>query len=433
MTEYQRTLDWLYALEAAKGMDFKLDRVALALQRLGDPQRRYPCLHIAGTNGKGSVAAMLDAVLGAAGYRVGLYTSPHLVEVGERIRVGGVALGRAALVGLVDEVRAAAAGRGIDLTFFEFLTVMAFLYFARAGVQVAVVEVGLGGRLDATNVLDPLVAAITTIGLDHTEWLGETVPLIAAEKGGIIKPGRPVVLGRLRPEAAAVLERLAAARAAPVLAAGRDYRVGGSDRLDFDGLGWTLRGLRVGLPGAHQLDNAGTALAVLAMARGQLPVAEEALRTGLAGVQWPGRLEVVGDAPLLLLDGAHNADGAAALAAALPRLVGERPVHLLFAVMRDKAWQPMVDVLAPRCRSVVVTEVLPPRGAAAGPIAAAFAAICPATVEPELARAWRVVRERAGRDGAIVAAGSLFLIGALREHGVAHGGSNAAAPGAVSP
>src|SRR5215468_10124545 len=163
MTEYERTVEWLYALEAAKGMDFKLERVALALQRLGDPQRHFPSLHIAGTNGKGSVAAMLHAVLRAAGYRVGLYTSPHLVDLSERIRVGDEVIERTAVVALTGEIRAAAGARGIDLTFFEFLTVMAFLHFARRGVEIAVVEVGLGGRLDATNVVDPLAAVITTI------------------------------------------------------------------------------------------------------------------------------------------------------------------------------------------------------------------------------------------------------------------------------
>ena len=272
MNDYQRTLDWLYALEAAKGMDFKLERVALALRRLGDPQRAYPVLHVAGTNGKGSVVAMLDACLGAAGYAVGRYTSPHLVELGERITVAGVPMTRQALVAIAEEARAASLAHGIGLTFFEILTVMAFLHFARAGVDVAVVEVGLGGRLDATNVVDPLAAVITTIGRDHTQWLGESLAEIAAEKGGIIKPGRPLVLGRIAGEAAAVLLRLAEERGAPVLAAGRDYRVGGHERIDFDGAGWSLRDVRVGLRGAHQRDNAATAIATLGAVRAALPV-----------------------------------------------------------------------------------------------------------------------------------------------------------------
>ncbi|MGH7788950.1 MAG: bifunctional folylpolyglutamate synthase/dihydrofolate synthase, partial [Candidatus Binatia bacterium] len=419
MTEYERTLEWLFALEAAKGMDFKLERVALALERLGHPQRRFASLHVAGTNGKGSVAAMLHAMLAAGGYRVGLYTSPHLVELGERIRVDDRDIGRGEVVGLSDEIRAAVTGRGIDLTFFEFLTVLAFLYFARSGVEVAVVEVGLGGRLDATNVLDPLAAVITTIGLDHTEWLGDSIAAIAAEKGGIIKSGRPVVVGRIEGDALDVLQGLAAERGAPLLRAGRDYRVaGGPAGLDFDGLGWSLRGVPVGLRGAHQRDNAGTAVAALSAVSSSLPVAEAAIRRGLASVRWKGRMDVVATAPLTVLDGAHNLDGVDALLRELPELLGGRPLHLLFAVMGDKAWRPMVERLAPKVASAVVTQVLPPRGAPADAVAEAFRAHCPATVVPEVGAAFAEVQRRAGAGDAIVACGSLFLVGALYAIGV---------------
>lgn len=429
MDDYQRTLAWLYALEAAKGMDFKLERVALALGRLGDPQRAYPTLHVAGTNGKGSVAAMLDACLGAAGYRVGRYTSPHLVELGERITVAGVPMPRAALVALADEVRAVSLARGIGLTFFEILTVMAFLSFARSGVDVAVVEVGLGGRLDATNVIEPLVAVITSIGRDHCEWLGDSLAAIATEKGGIIKPGRPVVLGPVGAEAGAVLRRLAQERGAPLVAAGRDYHLSGGGRLDFTGLGWDLRDVAIGLRGAHQRHNAGTVLAALAAVRDVLPVDEVAVRQGLATVCWPGRLEVVDTSPLTIVDGAHNPDGIAALVAELPALAAGRPVDLLFAVMRDKDWGTMARRLAPHCRTAVVTEVLPPRGAAADEVAAVFAPFCPAVAEPDLARAWR--RARAARDGVVVAAGSLFLVGELRRLGLARAAGADAAQGAA--
>ncbi|MEO8601618.1 MAG: folylpolyglutamate synthase/dihydrofolate synthase family protein [bacterium] len=435
MTDYQRTLDWLYALEAAKGMDFKLERVTLTLDRLGNPQHRYQALHVAGTNGKGSVAAILDSVLRAAGRRVGLYTSPHLSDLTERIQVDGVSVARPEVVALADEVRLAGASRGIDLTFFEFLTVMAFLHFARAGIEVAVVEVGLGGRLDATNVVDPLVAIITTIGRDHTEWLGDTPAAIAAEKGGIIKPGRPVVLGRIDGEAASVLRRLAAEQGAAMIEPGRDYQASadGVGGFNFDGLGWSLRRLPQVLWGAHQRDNAATAVAALATAQHALPVDEAALRAGLAAVRWPGRLEIVGQAPLTIVDGAHNADGAAALARELLALLGGRPLHLLFAVMGDKDWRPMVEQLAPLCRSVVVTEVLRPRGAPADAVAAAFAAHCDARAEPDVARAWDAVRAAAGSDGAVVAAGSLFLVGALRALGVEVVRPAVAAPGAAHP
>jgi dihydrofolate synthase/folylpolyglutamate synthase len=423
MTEYQRTLDWLYALEAAKGMDFKLERIALALRRLGDPQRRLRCLHVGGTNGKGSVSAMLDAMLRAGGYRVGLYTSPHLVELGERIQVDGRPLSRATIIALADEVRAVSTAHGIDLTFFEFLTVMALRHFAAAGVDVAVLEVGLGGRLDATNVVDPLVAVITTIGLDHTQWLGETPAAIAAEKGGIIKPGRPIVLGRIGGEAAEVLHRLAGERGAPVIAAGRDYRVAQhGDGLDFEGIDTCLRDLRLALRGTYQRDNAATALAALAAVRQELPLAEAAIRRGLARVRWPGRLEMVPGPPPAVLDGAHNADGIEQLVAELPRLLGGRPLHLLFAVMGDKDWRAMVRRIAPHVRSAVVTEVLRPRGAAADTVASAFAGACPVIAEPDPARAWSAACQLAGRDGAVVAAGSLFLIGALQGLGVSAAG-----------
>ena len=433
MNDYQRTLDWLYALEAAKGMDFKLERVSLALQRLGDPQSAYRALHIAGTNGKGSVAAMLDACLGAAGYRVGRYTSPHLVELGERIAVAGVPMSREALVARAEEVRAVTLAHGIGLTFFEILTVMAFMHFARVGVEVAVVEVGLGGRLDATNVIDPLAAAITTIGRDHTEWLGDSLALIALEKGGIIKPGRPVVLGRIDGEPRAVLERVAAERGAPLLAPGRDYRVSGAETLAFEGLGWHLRDVGVGLRGAYQRDNAATAIAVLGAVRDALPVDEVALRRGLANVRWPGRLEIIDTAPLTIVDGAHNADGVTSLVAELPRLTGGRPVDLLFAVMGDKDWDEMVARLVPHCRSAVVTEVLPPRGAPAAAVAAAFGPACPAVAEPDPMRAWRRVRARAGADGVVLVAGSLFLIGELYRLGVGRPAGAGATQGAAQP
>jgi dihydrofolate synthase/folylpolyglutamate synthase len=327
-------------------------------------------------------------------------------------------MSREALVATAEEVRAVTLAHGIGLTFFEILTVMAFVHFARVGVEVAVVEVGLGGRLDATNVIDPLAAAITTIGRDHTEWLGDSLALIALEKGGIIKPGRPVVLGRIDGEPRAVLERVAAERGAPLLAPGRDYRVSGAETLAFEGLGWHLRDVGVGLRGAYQRDNAATAIAVLgAVARRPAGrrggAAARARERALAGPAGDHR-----HAPLTIVDGAHNADGVTSLVAELPRLTGGRPVDLLFAVMGDKDWDEMVARLAPHCRSAIVTEVLPPRGAPAAAVAAAFGPACPAVAEPDPMRAWRRVRARAGADGVVLVAGSLFLIGELYRLGV---------------
>jgi len=413
MTGYEQTLNWLYTLEAAKGMDFKLERVALALQRLGDPQRSFKALHIAGTNGKGSVAAMLHAILVAGGYRVGLYVSPHLVRFGERIRVGDEEIAESEVVSLTREIQRTATSRGIDLTFFEFVTVMAFLHFARSRVDVAVVEVGLGGRLDATNVLDPEVAVITTVGRDHARYLGRSIAGIAAEKGGIIKPDRSVVLGNLGRHARNAVLRIAKERSAHVVEPGRDYTVTKDLEPCFEGLGWILPQLPLSLRGVFQRENAGTALATLAAVKSVLPVAEEDIRAGLASVRWPGRFEIIGDAPLTLVDGAHNVDALKTLVREITLLGNWRRLHVLFAVMRDKDWRSMVKVLAPVCSSVIVTEVFPKRGLDAGQPAELFAQYCPTDCDPDPASGWRRLLVRTAPEDAILATGSLFLVGAL--------------------
>ena len=411
--EYAEVVASLYRLEAARGMDFKLERVALALKALGDPHRRFAAVHIAGTNGKGSVAAMLHAILAAAGYRVGLYTSPHLVSFTERIRIGTQSVAEQDVVSLARDIRAAATVRGIELTFFEFVTVMAFLYFARQGVDVAVVEVGLGGRLDATNVIDPEAAVITTIGLDHQEFLGETLESIAREKAGIIKPGRPVIVGAVPADVAALLRTTAAERHAPMYCADRDFHVTSGSAFRFHGMGLDLEGLELALRGSHQRENAATAIATASVIGQRFPCDAAAIRRGLRQVRWPGRLDVVQTAPLVVLDGAHNADGIAALVRELPNVVGKRAVHLLFAVMRDKQWQPMVDCIAPYVAAATLTTVLPPRGEAPIALAERFARYCPVRVATEPLDALAAVLDQVGADDAVLVAGSLFLIGAI--------------------
>lgn len=410
---YAEVLAWLYGLEAAKGMDFKLERVALALKNLGDPQNSFASVHIAGTNGKGSVAAMLHSIFRAAGYRAGLYTSPHLVHFTERIRIGGDEIAPEEVVQLANAVRAAATVRGIDLTFFEFVTVMSFLHFARRGVDLAVVEVGLGGRLDATNVLDPEVAVITNIGLDHTEFLGSTLASVASEKAGIIKPGRPVIVGGVSAEVREVLEHTAAMQGARAYWHGRDYAVSGQQPFRFTGMSAEIEALAIPLRGTYQRENAAIAVAAAVQLRRRFPFPDAALRRGLAEVRWPGRLDVVQTRPLVVLDGAHNADGIGVVVRELPAIVGPRPLHLLFAVMRDKLWSPMVDALAPRVSSATLTAVLPPRGEAPEVLAQGFARHCPTrVVQPPLA-ALEVLLESVSAADAILVTGSLFLIGAI--------------------
>jgi dihydrofolate synthase/folylpolyglutamate synthase len=354
---------------------------------------------------------MIEAILSRSGQRTGLYTSPHLVSFTERIRIGGEEISEDEVVDLTAEIQRAGS---IELTFFEFVTVMAFLHFARREVNAAVVEVGLGGRLDATNVIDPRVSIVTSVGLDHTEYLGKSLSSIAAEKGGIIKPKRPVVLGRMRPAAARVLRRLARQAEAPLVAAGTDYSMSDEEEPTFRGLGWMFERLRLGLRGAHQRENAATALAALALLRDELPVSEASIREGLARVHWPGRLEVVGYDPLTILDGAHNVDGARVLSRELEGLVRGRKLHVLFAVMKEKDWRPMVREIAPLCASATVTQVLAPRGEDPEPVAEYFRNWCETRVERDPAAAWREVRARAGARDAILVAGSLFLVGAIR-------------------
>ncbi len=410
---YAEVLAWLYGLEAAKGMDFKLERVALALKNLCDPHKTFAAVHIAGTNGKGSVAAMLHSIFHAAGYRVGVYTSPHLVHFTERIRIGGDEIAPEEVVQLAHAVRAAATVHGIDLTFFEFVTVMSFLHFARQGVDLAVVEVGLGGRLDATNVLDPEVAVITNIGLDHTEFLGNTLASVASEKAGIIKPGCPVIVGSVSSEAREVLEHTAAAQGARAYWYGSDYSVGDEQPFCFTGMGAEIDGLAIPLRGAYQRENAAVAVAAAVQLRRRFPFPDGALRRGLAQVRWPGRLDVVQTRPLVVLDGAHNADGIGVLVRELPAIVGSRPLHLLFAVMRDKLWSPMVDALAPRVASATLTAVLPPRGEAPEVLAQRFAGHCPVRVVQRPLAALEALLESIGAADAVLITGSLFLIGAI--------------------
>jgi len=415
MDAYQETLAWLLGLERMRGWDLKLERMNAALALRRHPERRFLVLHVAGTNGKGSTAAMLDAILRAAGRRTGLYTSPHLIDFAERIRADGRTIPRAAVVGLVDELRTELARAGIDLTHFEFATLLAFEWFARIGIEVAVVEVGLGGRLDATNLVRPVVTAITSIAHDHEEFLGSDLTAIAREKAGILKPGVPLALGLVPPDAAAVITAQAAAVGAPVARVGCEGVLREEDAgLVFEGVGARWDRLALALRGTFQRDNAAVALTTLALVRERLPCAPAAVRVGLAEVRWPGRLAVLGEEPLVVVDGAHNPAGVAALARELPALVGGRPVTLVFAVMADKAWRSMLDLVVPHVRRAVVTQV-GRRGLDPAAVVDVLAGRVPVVAAAEPRGAIDVALAGTGRDGAVLIAGSLFLAGVAYE------------------
>ena len=397
-------LSWLFSLEVL-GMKFGLENMTKLMAELGHPQQRFPSVLIAGTNGKGSVTAMTDAALQRAGYRSGRYTSPHLLHVEERFVIAGEEVTTSDLRRVVAVVKAAAdtlLARGVlaaPPTFFECTTAAAFELFRRAAVDIAVLEVGLGGRLDATNIVQPLVTAITTIDFDHQAQLGSTLEAIAREKAGIIKPGVPVVTGRLPAAAGRIIAQTAAAVGAPVIEA--DVAADS--------------GLRPGLAGRHQAENAAVAAALLRTLNDRgFPVAESAIREGLARVVWPGRLERFrhGESDVLL-DAAHNPAGARALRAYLEE-IGWLDPALLFAAMGDKDVTGMLAVLLPVVGPVICTTAPTARAASASHLAAAVRAIAPGkgvdvVTDPgeALARACALSRH-------VVAAGSMFLIGPLR-------------------
>ncbi|MBN2575556.1 MAG: bifunctional folylpolyglutamate synthase/dihydrofolate synthase [Deltaproteobacteria bacterium] len=394
---YRRFLARLRRVRS-QGVALGLERVRLALQRLGAPERRLPAVHIAGTNGKGSVAAMVEAILRRSGARTGLFTSPHLVRFTERIRIDGVEVDGDHLATLDEAV----AGTLVPLTYFEVATVLALLAFAEAGVEVAILETGLGGRLDATSVCRPLACAITSIALDHEAILGDTLAQIAFEKAGIAKPGVPLFLGPLPAEAAARIVEVASTVGAPLCCAGVDYPPA------------------IGAPalaGAHQLVNAALAVALSRAAARTCgrTLGEAQVLAGLAGVCWPGRLEQI--APDVLLDCAHNVEGARALAAALP----EAPRRLLVtSVVRDKNAAAMLDALAPHFDLVIATRSPSERAMEAERLAG----LVPRTRAGDRQVASREdpfaalveARHEAARvaGGQVVVAGSIFLVGALR-------------------
>jgi dihydrofolate synthase / folylpolyglutamate synthase len=385
------------------GIKFGLENISTIVAALGHPQRAFHTVHVAGTNGKGSVVAMVDAALRAAGHRSARYTSPHLTDLTERFAIDGQPVARDQLAGVVADVREtverlrAEGALAVQPTFFEVTTAAAFEVFRRARVEVAVLEVGLGGRLDATNVVSPVATAITSIDFDHQKFLGQTLREIAFEKAGIIKPSVPVVVGELHPEAAAAIEEVALQRGSRIIAATRD----------------DIADLSVGLRGAHQRINAAVAVRLLQIADAcGLAAPREAVAAGLADPEWPGRLDLhrlPGDRELLL-DAAHNPAGAAALAAYLKAECDKAP-PLVFAAMRDKDSTGMLRALMPAVSRVVFTRASNPRSADPDDLAAQARAIDPAfpvSAEPvvadALATAWRAAPR-------LVVAGSIFLLG----------------------
>lgn len=398
-----------------KTVKWDLARIELLLDALGSPHRCGRFIHVAGTNGKGSTCAMMASALHVAGYRTGLYTSPHLNDPRERIQLHGKPISEALWTAVFTEVHTAAesllARNLIDgpPSFFETITAMAFLAFARERIDVVVLETGLGGRLDATNLVVPDLAIITPVDFDHEAFLGSSIELIAAEKGGIIKTGRPVVIGPQRPAAFSILERRSLEMAAPVILSSSlriENLVMGRRGSTFQLSGDEVIPVHCPLAGEHQVENARTA----AVALRAFGLDGPSISAGIAGAVWPGRLEFVSENPEIILDGAHNPAGASALAAFITRFYSDQPVRLIYGAMRDKAIDEVTGLLFPLAEEVFLTAPNQPRALNPESILEVTGHVR-AQVMPNVAEALAAARQR---PMPTFVTGSLFLVGEAR-------------------
>jgi len=431
---YQEALDYLYRYvdySLKKNFiyspeNFNLERMRAFMQMVGNPQDTYPTLHIAGTKGKGSVSALCASALRAAGYCTGLYTSPHMLDFCERIQVDGVPMSHPDFVLLVDELKPHIATVP-QITFFEITTALAFLYFHRRQVDAAVIEVGLGGRLDSTNIITPLVSVITSLSYDHTQVLGNTLAEIAGEKAGIIKPGVPVVLSPQKEEANGVVARIAAERGAPLIQAGVDYLFrplfhsleGQSMLVERAGEVEAAEAVQLEIPllGLHQVENACVAFAALEAVRGRgLRIEQADIVKGFAQVSWPGRFEILRRTPPVLVDAAHNRDSALRLRETIDDYFPNIPVILVIGASEDKDIEGIFTELLPRVRHLVATQAVHPR--AIEPVRLVEMANqmgYPATPVSGVDQAMDEALRLAGTECLVLVTGSVFLVAEARQ------------------
>jgi dihydrofolate synthase/folylpolyglutamate synthase len=426
---YNKALDYLYSFvdyslkhisELAKA-EFNLDRMFALLEELGDPHMKYPIIHVAGTKGKGSVCALCASALQAAGYKVGLYTSPHLLDYTERIQVNGEPISHEQLVKLVEEVKPAVA-KIPKLTTFEITTAIGFLAFAKQSVEAAVIEVGLGGRLDATNIVTPNVSVITSLSYDHMAVLGDTLAKIAGEKAGIIKEGIPVVSSPQKEEALQVLERVAKERNSPFTLVGKDVKferltssLDGQSLHITDNLRNSTLDVRLPLLGFNQIENAATAYTALKTSG--IEISDEAIKKGFAEVNWPARFQVVRREPPVILDSAHNQDSFVKLRETLEEHFPERMVYLIFGASEDKNIPRMFAEIKSKIKRLIVTRADHPRALEPEKIVqlANQAGMESEAVTP-VQSAFRRALELSEKDGSIVlSAGSIFVTAEVME------------------
>lgn len=441
-TSYSNALDYLYSFvdnsvtrrQRYSPDGTELQRMRSLLERLGNPHHSYPSVHVAGTKGKGSVSAMVASILREAGYKVGLYTSPHLQRFTERVQINRIEITESQVVDLVDELREHAS-QVAGLTTYDLITALGFLFFSRQQVDCAVVEVGLGGRLDPTNVLTPRVAVITSISYDHTHLLGNSLSAITREKAGIIKPNVPIILAPQQSEAELVVKEIARERGAPLIRVGHDWLfspgrrqlegqsffIWSSDEQEnmdayVESAGnevWAPCRYSMPLLGYHQVVNAAVSYAAVQAFTGpDLPVDEPAIQAGFEKVQWSGRFEVLSAHPTVVADSAHNRDSALKLRIAMDDYFPGRPVTLIFGASRDKDLEGMLAELLPRVSTLIVTQAEHPRAAdldvlidLAHSHGVPVEAVCP------VSRALEAGLQSLSPEGVLLITGSLFIVG----------------------
>ena len=395
-----------------------LSTITGILKSLDNPQDNFSCIHVAGTNGKGSIASSLSSILHASGHKVGLYTSPHLVRFNERICINNLPVSDKKIVESYNAVNKVIQNN-LEATFFELSTAMAFYEFDRQKVDWAVIETGMGGRLDATNIIRPVISIISNISVEHKKYLGNTIAQIAGEKGGIIKRSVPVITGVKQKNAVTVLKNIAAKQSAPFYRLGNEFRIRRNKGKTFNyfGINTVLRNMRTGLPGSHQINNAALALAVCEILnQNKTNLSSQNIKQGLAQNRWPGRLEKISSSPHVILDGAHNLAGARMLAKFLSENMRDKNITLIIGILNDKPYAGMLTALLPVCSKAILTR--PKIDRALSPeklFRKAKKHIKNIEIIPDVGKAIKHAIKTASANDVICIAGSLYLVGEAKE------------------
>jgi dihydrofolate synthase / folylpolyglutamate synthase len=422
-SDYQKCLAEMYRLHRF-GIKLGLDLISDILIKLGDPQKAYSCVHIAGTNGKGSIASAISTILREAGFKVGLYTSPHLIRFNERICINNIHISDEEVVNAHEVVKSVHVGSR-EPTFFEYTTAMAFYLFEKSKVDWAVIETGMGGRLDATNIVAPALSIISNISMEHQYYLGNSIAQIAFEKGGIIKKNTPVVIGAKHKDAVRVLREIAANKSAPFYRLGEHFKVrrAQSGFFSYFGMHHAWKKLRTSLPGDHQVDNAGVVLAACEILKEKnIPIEFTAIKKGIETFKWPGRLELVGGKPDILIDGAHNLMAARILAKYLSRHMNGRKITLVIGILDDKPHQSMLKTLLPLSHRIILTQPKIDRSLPPEKLYQVVQSLGrKAEIIPDVGEAVGKALHTTPSDGVVCLTGSLYVVGEAKESLLARG------------